>query len=403
MGLIFSRSKKQKTTVEILEELDKNITKLQQFKRQNQEYQKKLIASLLLYSFFICLFAAIVIFLYYLPTTWKGWCFVFFPLILFIVLIWLVKKVLQWYYVKQISSNEQDLQELRSKKKAILEEVLENETYKVAKEIFEKFDPARFKKLEGDKTPDPKPGVRHRIVTTQVTPVIRMPPSQSHPMSALHSQPRFPPHTPASTSFQLNGSQRPVHSTYSPGPPMPRPVPPRDRTTFDKLVDYVVGEGPQNRYALICRYCHSHNGMAIKEEFEFISFRCCYCYYLNPAKKQRPQAPKLDILSPLPSSSNSPPQTSDSKLALTHEKQNLSSGPESDESPEENEGPTKKDAAASDAVADAADDDEYDDMTGEGISENKSEDECTTNTTEDDITEKETSEKSDTKDADNRS
>eukprot|EP00106_Octopus_bimaculoides_P010801 XP_014778243.1 PREDICTED: protein lunapark-like [Octopus bimaculoides] len=164
-------------------------------------------------------------------------------------------------------------------------------------------------------------------------------PSQVHPMSAVHSPQRLP-HTPASIpgNFQINGSQRPMlHSGYGPGPPMPRPVPPRDRTTFDKLVDYVVGEGPQNRYALICRYCHSHNGMAIREEFEFISFRCCYCYYLNPAKKQRPQAPKLDLVSPQPSPSNTALQAPESKLSLTYEKQSTSSGPESDESHEESD------------------------------------------------------------------
>lgn len=34
--------------------------------------------------------------------------------------------------------------------------------------------------------------------------------------------------------------------------------------------------------------------MALKEEFEYISYRCCYCYTLNPARKKRPQAPKLN-------------------------------------------------------------------------------------------------------------
>lgn len=36
------------------------------------------------------------------------------------------------------------------------------------------------------------------------------------------------------------------------------------------------------RYALICRRCHSHNGMALREEFEYISFNCCYCTFFNP-------------------------------------------------------------------------------------------------------------------------
>lgn len=34
--------------------------------------------------------------------------------------------------------------------------------------------------------------------------------------------------------------------------------------------------------------------MAVREEFEYISFRCCYCYHLNPARKKRPTAPKLE-------------------------------------------------------------------------------------------------------------
>lgn len=51
---------------------------------------------------------------------------------------------------------------------------------------------------------------------------------------------------------------------------MPRPVLPRERTLVDRFVDYLVGDGPSNRYALICRQCQSHNGMALREEFEFI-------------------------------------------------------------------------------------------------------------------------------------
>lgn len=31
-----------------------------------------------------------------------------------------------------------------------------------------------------------------------------------------------------------------------------------------------MGDGPSNRYALICRQCECHNGMALKEEFEYL-------------------------------------------------------------------------------------------------------------------------------------
>lgn len=42
--------------------------------------------------------------------------------------------------------------------------------------------------------------------------------------------------------------------------PMVRSLLPRERSAFDKLVDFLVGDGPSNRYALICQKCFSHNG-----------------------------------------------------------------------------------------------------------------------------------------------
>ena len=60
-----------------------------------------------------------------------------------------------------------------------------------------------------------------------------------------------------------------------PGPPLPRPVLPRERGYMDKVVEYLVGDGPSNRFALICKQCQSHNGMALREEFEYIGKSCC--------------------------------------------------------------------------------------------------------------------------------
>ena len=52
---------------------------------------------------------------------------------------------------------------------------------------------------------------------------------------------------------------------------MARPVLARERSAVDKVLELIVGDGPSNRYALICRQCCSHNGMALKEEFEYLS------------------------------------------------------------------------------------------------------------------------------------
>jgi len=50
---------------------------------------------------------------------------------------------------------------------------------------------------------------------------------------------------------------------------------------LDRLIEYFIGDGPQNRFALICAECHSHNGMALREEFEYIGNICTqpFTYY----------------------------------------------------------------------------------------------------------------------------
>merc|ERR1712192_372836 len=84
-----------------------------------------------------------------------------------------------------------------------------------------------------------------------------------------------------------------------------------ERGYLDKFVEYLVGDGPANRFALICRQCQSHNGMALREEFEYVAYRCCYCYYWNPARKQRPVAPRLPDAATLPQSGASSDSSDD--------------------------------------------------------------------------------------------
>ncbi|CAL1261736.1 unnamed protein product [Larinioides sclopetarius] len=53
-------------------------------------------------------------------------------------------------------------------------------------------------------------------------------------------------------------------------------------SSVDSVMKYVLNEEKEN--ALICKHCDHHNGMALKEEFNYISFRCCRCLKLNEAK-----------------------------------------------------------------------------------------------------------------------
>ncbi|XP_060078071.1 endoplasmic reticulum junction formation protein lunapark-B-like isoform X2 [Ylistrum balloti] len=277
MGILIAKFRSKPSTIDVLEQIEKDITRLQKFRLHNQQQQKKFIGCLILYSIVLYIIAALVIYFVYFPPDWKNRLLYSSPLLIFPVLIWLIKKFLHWYFVKRITKNDLALNELRENRKQILEDVMEKETYKKAREILQKFDPARFKELEPSVTASPtvsSPGTTLR---------------QRGNASGTRVSPQAPQRHP---TMQLSTPGR------TPGPPLPRPILPRERSTTDRLLEYLVGDGPQNRFALICRYCHSHNGMALKEEFEYLSFRCCYCYQMNLAKKQKPYAPKLDTVSP---------------------------------------------------------------------------------------------------------
>ncbi|KAL4228972.1 hypothetical protein ACF0H5_012012 [Mactra antiquata] len=310
MGAILSRFRKKTSTVEILEQLEQEIKGLERFKIKNQERQKKFIAKLLLYSILTYIVTALVFYFYYFPDRWKERLLYSIPLLLFPVIIWLVKKVLHWYFVKKIAQNDLALEELRERKKQILEDVMENEPYKKAKEILEKFDSARFKEMEAPKITPPKPTpgteLRQRQVVQRSPPGSQMRPGFTPrpgmtPMRAPQGSAIRPGMTPYGPRISDSGIQPRnimdsslINGNTPAGPPLPRPVLPRERGTMDRLLEYLVGDGPQNRYALICNNCFSHNGMAMKEEFEYISFRCCYCYTINPARKKRPFAPRIE-------------------------------------------------------------------------------------------------------------
>lgn len=48
-----------------------------------------------------------------------------------------------------------------------------------------------------------------------------------------------------------------------------------------RLAAMLVGEDPNQCYALICRNCRAHNGLSRKEEFQFVTYYCPHCNFLN--------------------------------------------------------------------------------------------------------------------------
>ncbi|XP_012532211.1 endoplasmic reticulum junction formation protein lunapark-B isoform X2 [Monomorium pharaonis] len=332
MGIILSRFQKKQTTIEILESLDKQIKDIQQYGQTTEQRHKKIVGTIIIYGVVLYIMIAFIFYFCFFPASLYDQLFYITPLLLFPILLLLIKKMVSWYYNRKITYNQEKLSTIIAEKKKILNEVTETETYKKAKEILLKFAPDELTMspliqrmpMPSDTPRRPTPQavispqpseLRRRIIPTQNQPQIAhigvSGSGQTTPTIRLINQ-------PSNTPFQSR--------IINPNPaigfrsPLPRPVLPQQRTVIDRLVDYLVGDGPSNRYALICRQCESHNGMALKEEFEYFAFRCCYCGFWNPARKQKPSAPKLDFDNPAAASNTSEanlPNTDEETLKLT--------------------------------------------------------------------------------------
>lgn len=313
MGSIFSIFRSKQTTKQLLSKIHNEIETIEDFKWSADKRQKNYIALL----FIVCtLFYIICLlfwyFFYFSKTSDLSLKFLYsLPFIVLPFIYWFLKRTVQWYYRWVIDSKDEKLRELKKQKKKILEKVQETETFKEAKEILEKYDPKALSDLSFKNSINSTPNLTNNRI-----PEISQTNSQLRYRGIATNQARgqmsFPINRMSTPRLQPN-NMRPylmsgpsMRQTFTPiqtqrlaimppnyCPQTVKPILPQERGIMEKLVDYVVGDGPNNRFALICIHCHSHNGMALKEEFEFIAYKCCYCMKFNPPRKMRPLPPRL--------------------------------------------------------------------------------------------------------------
>lgn len=322
MGAIISRFRKEKTTYEILQNLEEKIKDIEEYTISTQQRQKRFVANFLVISIGLYVISFAVFYFVFFPPTWNERIIHSLPLLICPMIITLIKKSLAWYFERKVVNNTNELKDLRAEKKKILEKVMDKETYKVAVDILNKFGEKSHKMQTQLVLPSglsPMKGAQP-IMTTPKGPAVSM-------RTSLGPQPASAPQHQGTPMRQQMQSNTPIGfnvNTRQPYPGMPSPfqqshsagliqrpvgmVPqqgmPYRRTPYpvinhsqkgviEKMVDYLVGDGPSSRFAMICRECLMHNGMALQEEYEYAAFRCAFCGAFNPAKKQRPLAPKL--------------------------------------------------------------------------------------------------------------
>ncbi|CAK6960821.1 endoplasmic reticulum junction formation protein lunapark-B [Scomber scombrus] len=280
MGALISRWKAKPTTVEKLENLDKEIQELDEFRAKNQRLQKLWVGRLLFYSSVLYLLISLIVYCLYLPEQWLERFAMALPFFIYPVLVWFIRRFLIFLFSKRTERNNDKLEDLKVSKKKILEEVMETETYKNAKLILERFDPDAKKKAELESTPmrpqmTPRPGqeIRQRGVAMRPMPMGTpgpmpmgtpgpMPMGTPGPMPMTPQRGAQPPLGPGGTPVAPGGppersalsasvlhgavprtpcSPIPGVGMHPPGPPLARPILPKDRGAVDRVIEYLPG------------------------------------------------------------------------------------------------------------------------------------------------------------------
>merc|ERR1712226_653557 len=313
---------------EQLEEVENSINAVRKNRYQSQQRQRRLVASVTLWTILLYTICAASFLAFYFPPSWKMRVLYALPLCFGPVLAYILRRMVMMYFSTRLKSSDEVLRSLVEKKKTLLETVREKESYKKAKEILEKYDPEVIKmknmaeELQRLRSQSANSEVRRRQLPQNASPsaALNATPAYSLPRGAQFPTPQQPQSVAAMQRVPNTAPGSPMITPHRlPARPIPPPSSVRSnsgRSTFDRMMEYIVGDGPGNKFALICSQCLNHNGMALKEEYEYVAFRCAYCGLSNPAKKGRPAAPRIPVPMP-PTPVNLPQKPNQSSINPT--------------------------------------------------------------------------------------
>lgn len=177
--------------------------------------------------------------------------------ILWPLLCWMVKRIMDTYYQWRIRRGEQRLEAFYAQQKKLLNEIESDPDFKERVELLKQFG----KEL---------PGYR-----TIIEPEVHEPPPRPAPPKTkegiVHRTPAHPPSTPSVY----------VQPVVKPPPTLGRkhvPPPSSSNSVFSHFIDILVGEGMQLSIPLDCLQCGANNGLISKEEASGrSSFVCTSC------------------------------------------------------------------------------------------------------------------------------
>uniref|UniRef100_A0A1B0BNG4 Endoplasmic reticulum junction formation protein lunapark n=1 Tax=Glossina palpalis gambiensis TaxID=67801 RepID=A0A1B0BNG4_9MUSC len=306
MGALLAKFRKNQDTTQLLESLHEQIESLEKYTFNTQEQKKRFVGNFLAVSIGVYVVAFAIFYFAYFPSTWSDRLLYSLPLFIFPVVIVMLRYLLTWYFQRKLNKNSTKLSALRAEKKKILEQVMDKETYKVAVNLLLRFGD---KSSSTTRLPFASPLNRTLNVVSPQSKIMQgtLVPTPATPNASLSARAVLTGASNAALTSDLSMISPTLSSSLFSSQALDQQLRRRtpfpivnsnNKSIFERLVDVLIGDGPQDRFAMICKQCHGHNGMALKEEFEYMTFRCIYCNGLNPARKSRPIAPRLSVLPP---------------------------------------------------------------------------------------------------------
>ncbi|KAJ1923118.1 hypothetical protein IWQ60_006089 [Tieghemiomyces parasiticus] len=312
MGAILSFRRSGDTDYEqVLADLDEKIRRSQAHLAEIKLREKKwgvvfLIYAVFAYALYVLLFYA---YLNQHHEPLQTWLFKFAPVAIGPFAIYYVRKIIHLWYRRRQASAEAYVVTLKGKQRAKVEELKKKTAYYSTKNLLERYDLPRTPVDPAKPTRGQRPG--NPAVPSAVAGTKR-PPASSPAGPAGNLRQRLPIQgSGGPPTTNLTGRPGPGPSPLSPqgpvplGPgspspalgPHPRMPPasmaagnsPQSRAWYDKLVDKIVGdEGPETKYALVCRNCFAHNGLVLPDEIQHTQYVCPKCGYFNGRKDGKP-------------------------------------------------------------------------------------------------------------------
>lgn len=291
------------TLAEELDDLHTESLNLQHTLVQTRQQQQKWIKWFAIYAALIYVSLILIFYGFFLPEDYLQRTYAITIIVTIGGLLYGLHWLLRWYFRTIVQMKQDRISLFKDRKQELIEEVKNKETYAKAKVILEKY---------GETIPaEPRPSTNVPAADTQ----------KGDLRQRVSVKPAPPPSGPPANIGRLETTNPPPPPPAGPNAMpgrLPRAILPPQQTFWGAILDAIVGDGPSKRYALICKSCNSHNGMALEEEFEYISYRCAYCNYYNSARKQKPVF-HGDIVPTTTLNAAAQPTTTDGSVAVPSE------------------------------------------------------------------------------------